>query len=92
MGMDRHQWGTIHLILGYVLIGLLALHLFLHWNIIKSVYRKLIKRPLLNKLVGLGFIIICFVLVLLPFFINPEIKTNGKSNGKPNIERSHAKR
>lgn len=92
MGMDRHQWGKIHLILGFVLIGLLALHLFLHWNIIKNVYKKLIRRPLLNKLVGLGFVLICFGLILLPFFINPEIKTTGKSNGKSAIEHFNKKR
>lgn len=37
-GMDRHQWGTIHLIIAFVLLGLLTLHVVLHWNMIVSIY------------------------------------------------------
>lgn len=82
LGMDRHQWGTLHLILGFILIGLLTLHIFLHWKTIKSVYKKIIKRPLINKLVALGFIIIGLILILTPFFIKPEIKPIKKGNGR----------
>ena len=80
MGMDRHQWGTVHLILGFVLIGLLVLHIFLHWNTIKHVYKRIIKQPLLNKLVALGFMFICITIILVPLFIQPEIKTTKKGN------------
>lgn len=82
MGMDRHQWGTVHLILGFMLIGLLAVHIFLHWNIIISVYKKIIKQPILNKFVALGFIVICVMLILAPLFIKPEIKPIKKGNGR----------
>lgn len=37
-GMDRHQWGTINLIIAFVLLGLLTLHVVLHWNMIVSIY------------------------------------------------------
>lgn len=82
MGMDRHQWGTVHLILGFMLIGLLAVHIFLHWNIIISVYKKIIEQPILNKFVALGFIVICVMLILVPLFIKPEIKPIKKGNGR----------
>jgi len=29
-GMDRHEWGYIHLILGYIILGLIVLHVILH--------------------------------------------------------------
>ena len=29
-GWDRHQWGSLHLILGYLLLGLLVLHIVFH--------------------------------------------------------------
>lgn len=90
MGMDRHQWGNLHLILGFILIGLLVLHIFLHWNIIKSVYNKAIKRPILNKLIASGFLVICLLLIFLPLFIKPEIKTNGKQK-KQAVESLHKK-
>jgi hypothetical protein len=31
-GLDRHQWGNIHLILSLILLFLLLLHIFFHWN------------------------------------------------------------
>ena len=32
--MDRHTWGDIHLFFGIILLGLLALHIILHWKMI----------------------------------------------------------
>ena len=43
LGMDRHQWGMLHLILGFILLGLLVAHIILHWKIITNVYKKLLK-------------------------------------------------
>ena len=34
LGMDRHEWGTIHLAIGLALLGLLTLHIILHWKAI----------------------------------------------------------
>ena len=82
MGIDRHQWGTVHLILGFMLIGLLAVHIFLHWNIITCVYKKIIEQPILNKLVALGFNIISMMLIRVPLFVEPEIKPIKKGNGR----------
>lgn len=73
-GMNRHDWGFIHLVLGFAIIGLLALHLFLHWNMITHVYKNLIKKPLSKKAIAICFTIICAALILVPFFIKPEIK------------------
>ena len=75
LGMDRHQWGMIHLILGFVLFGLLVVHIFLHWKIVTTVYRKIIKVPLTKRVVGFCFVMICALLILIPFFIKPEIET-----------------
>jgi hypothetical protein len=33
-GMDRHQWGSIHLYLSFGLLFLLVLHLIFHWKMI----------------------------------------------------------
>ncbi|WP_372752587.1 DUF4405 domain-containing protein [Mariniflexile sp.] len=91
MGMNRHEWGSIHLILGYIIIGLLFVHIFLHWNIVKSVYKKIIHRPLLNKLIGFFFAFICLVLILLPLFIKPEIKTT-KNGSHEKFKIEHLKK
>ena len=41
-GLDRHQWGTIHLATGIVFLALLVLHVVLHWSMIVGIYRQLI--------------------------------------------------
>lgn len=80
-GMGRHEWGTIHLIIGYVLIGLLLLHIFLHWKVIISVYKKLLKKKPVIKFISIVFITICFLLIIIPFVVNidaPKLKNNTK--------------
>ena len=57
LGMDRHQWGMLHLILGFILLGLLVAHIILHWKIITNVYKKIIKEPLTKKTIAIVFII-----------------------------------
>ncbi len=54
-GMDRHQWGMLHLILAFVLLGLLLLHIVFHWKIITNVYKKIIKEPVTKKVVAFVF-------------------------------------
>ena len=81
-GMDRHQWGLIHLILGFVLFGLLVAHIFLHWKVVTTVYQKIIKVPLTKKIVATCFMIICALLIVIPFFIKPEVETINKGKGR----------
>ena len=81
LGLDRHQWGTVHLVLGFILIGLLALHIILHWKTIIRVYRRLINARQSRKVIAFGFSILCCALLLLPFFLKPEIQELGKSEG-----------
>jgi Domain of unknown function (DUF4405)/Planctomycete cytochrome C len=40
-GMTRHQWGTVHFWLGVSLVGVLLLHVCLHWQwVISSILRQ----------------------------------------------------
>lgn len=80
LGMDRHEWGTLHLIVGLVLWCLVVIHIFLHWKIINGVYKKLIKQPLIKKIVGLLFILFCLVLIIMPFFIEPKVEPIKRHN------------
>ena len=79
LGLDRHQWGTIHLLLSFVLIGLLALHIVLHWKVVTTVYQRIIKVKLAKRLLAFGFAIVCAFLILAPLFIKPEVEiTNNR--------------
>jgi hypothetical protein len=82
LGMDRHQWGMLHLILGFVLFGLLVLHIFLHWKVVTTVYQKIIKVPLAKKIVASVFIVVCASMIITPFFVQPEIEANKKEKGR----------
>lgn len=73
LGINRDGWAEIHLFLGYILIGLVILHLVLHWKQIKSIYNKLIPNPTVRQIVTILFIIISLLLLLFPFLLQPAI-------------------
>ena len=72
-GMGRHEWGTIHLVISLLFLGLLAFHLYLHWKTVLSVFNKLVQRKVPNKIILISFIMISSFLMFSPFFINPKI-------------------
>jgi hypothetical protein len=71
--MDRHEWGAIHLVIAFVLLGLLLLHTILHWKLILSLFRKLVSGTLARKLVTSIFVFTSALLFLFAFFVKPEI-------------------
>ena len=73
-GMDRHAWGRIHLIIAFVLLGLLTLHVVLHWNMILSIYCRLIGSKVVRRIVAIIIFIGGTFLVVSPFFVKPEIQ------------------
>lgn len=68
-GMDRHQWGSIHLILGFFFIGLLLLHIIFHWKVITIYYRLFIRTQRGRIAFAWAFVGICLLLLVFPFFI-----------------------
>ncbi|HTO17124.1 MAG TPA: DUF4405 domain-containing protein [Edaphocola sp.] len=93
-GMDRHEWGYIHLILGYILLGLVILHVILHWKIVVAVYNRLFEGSLMVKLVTLLIVAICALFIIAPFFIQPKVveseRGGGNHSGKRNMSSSLA--
>lgn len=81
-GMDRHQWGTIHLYIGFVLLGLLILHIYLHWKTIVGLYRKLITSPKIRKISLWILMVVSVFLMVFPFVVNPKVveRVAGKGN------------
>ena len=63
LGMDRHQWGTIHLITSKIFITLIILHIILHWDMIICILDKMIQR----KLVRSWFLAILAIITLTQF-------------------------
>ena len=71
--MDRHEWGTIHLVIAFVFLGLLLLHTILHWKLILSLFRKLVNGTLARKLATSIFVFTSALLFLFAFFVKPEM-------------------
>jgi len=87
-GLDRHQWGTIHLWLALFFIFLLILHIIFHWDMIVSIFRQMVQ----SKTTRLAFFIIIGILsvflALAPFFIKPEIAQLERKHNRNRIPES----
>lgn len=81
LGMNRHEWGYMHLIIGYILLGLLALHIILHWNTITCIYNRIFGKKLFNKLLAITFITFCALFIIVPFLIHPDVNKIKQGTG-----------
>jgi hypothetical protein len=85
LGLDRHQWGSIHLYAALFLLFILAVHIFLHWNMIIGIYRNMIKSKSIRIVLAVIFTSACVVFLIFPFFIRPM--ENRNSN---NLQRNYS--
>lgn len=76
-GWDRHEWGEIHFIIGLVFLGLLSLHVGLHWRWLAAMLKGKKREREPRALVGLlGLLLL--VASLLPLWGRTEVKTRGE--------------
>jgi len=80
-GLDRHQWGTIHFIIGLVFLALLVLHVILHWQMIVGIYRRLIPNRFARWVVALILLVVTIILFSFPYLIKPEVLEQGRGKG-----------
>ena len=74
-GMDRHEWGTIHLYLAFFLLALLAVHVVLHWKMILTLFAKLLPDARARRIAASSFIGVSAFLIVVPFLVKPEISS-----------------
>jgi len=74
LGWDRHDWGWLHEILGLILLGLLVLHVVLHWGQIVGIYRRLISRAALRKIFAVVFAAVTVLLLLFWLAVSPDVR------------------
>ncbi len=75
LGLDRHQWGTIHLYVGITLVILLIFHIILHWNVILCLFKRLLKNKKKRIAATSFFVIVSLLLIVFPFTIKVEKNT-----------------
>ena len=76
-GMDRHEWGTVHLVLGYVFAGLLVLHVVLHWRVVVAISCRLIPNRLLRYVTAAVLVAATVVLVGFGVLVKPDVQAGG---------------
>lgn len=81
-GWDRHDWGVIHFYLALVFLGLLILHLILHWQMIVGLFQRLIAAPRTRTIVVWIFVLLCLLLFYFPFLVSPEVQEIGRGRGQ----------
>lgn len=80
-GMDRHEWGKIHLFISLLFLFLILLHIILHWDMIVSIFKKMIPAKSRRILIAPLFIIISGILMIFSFIIQPDILTSATGSG-----------
>jgi hypothetical protein len=85
--LDRHQWGTVHLIVSLCMLGLLGIHIILHWKAVIAQFKCWFAKKSIRRVLTVIFVIICIVLVYFPFRINPEVEDFEGGRGRYYMER-----
>lgn len=73
-GIDRHQWGTIHLYLGFVLLFLLLLHIVFHWKQIIHIFKTMVFSRVWRIILSSLLVLFIIGFGILPLFISPEVE------------------
>ncbi len=71
-GLDRHQWGSVHLSISLILLGLVILH----WRQIKNIYRGLVTTAQQRVVLATGLFVTCLIFSLWPLFITPSVRAS----------------
>ncbi|MHC4757486.1 MAG: DUF4405 domain-containing protein [Planctomycetota bacterium] len=81
LNLNRHEWGTIHLVIGYIFLFLLALHIILHWSLIVSIYKKLMPNRSARWITAIIIIVLTIALVVFSYFVEPEVQQGDAESG-----------
>ena len=81
LGLDRHEWGAVHLIIGFAFLGLLVIHIILHWNMTVAMFRRIISRNGIRKIIATVFFIASLLFVSLSFLAVPEVQELARGEG-----------
>jgi len=68
-GLDRHQWGTVHLLVAAAFIVFLLLHLIFHWKPLCAMWRSLIPVKGRRFFISAALMLISLVLLVFPAFL-----------------------
>ncbi len=73
MGFTRHEWGKIHLLLGFAFLFLLLIHIILHWGMIGCIFRQMISGKAMRRVITVFLGVLCFIFLFIPLVMKPEV-------------------
>ncbi len=73
LGLDRHQWGTVHLGLSLLFLILLVLHIVLHWRMISAISQRMIPDLRLRRFVTFLFVVSSIIFIAFPLMVQPSV-------------------
>ena len=82
LGLERHEWGTLHLWLAFALLALLAVHIALHLSWIVAMARTMIAGRSAQKILATVFLALCILFALFAFAVQPEVREGGGGEGR----------
>ena len=82
LGLERHEWGTLHLWLAFALLALLAVHIALHLGWIFNMARTMIAGRTVQKIIMAVFLLLCLLFALFSFAVQPEVREGGGGEGR----------
>ncbi|MDD3579657.1 MAG: DUF4405 domain-containing protein [Desulfobacca sp.] len=82
LGLDRHEWGSIHLYLALTLLTLLVIHIILHWQMILSLFRSLIGKGSTRAVITLAFVVICLIFISFSLLVTPDVEELRRGRGR----------
>ena len=71
-GLNRHQWGTIHLVVSLFFLLLLLLHIAFHWKMIGCFCSQIIPNRRVRIPITILFSFLLVLLLVGPLFLTPE--------------------
>ena len=90
-GMDRHDWGTIHLDPPSP-SGASVIHIILHWQMIVGLFGRLIASPKVRTRIAFAILLLTVILLLFPLPGYPEVQERGPGQGRGRGTRSNCGR
>jgi len=82
LGLDRHQWGDVHLGLGIALLVLLVLHVALHWSQVVGIWRRMVASGPARVVLALVLLALVIALMAFPALVSPEVVDGGRGEGR----------
>ena len=74
LGLDRHEWGSIHLILSFLLLFFLLLHIVFHWKQITAFFKSMISAKKWRVVLSVILVSSSLILAVMPLFVKPEVQ------------------